>query len=108
MPVMESRCSGLYCSIEAVDWVCKFRAICFVDEGDWLGQMIFNSAAPAALSERNVQHEAYIHNLFWHSHVWAIAACMFTLLFHLSVCRFFSSVFGLNPIGVLDGCHFVP
>ena len=59
-----------------------------MEEMSW-GQMIFNWGTPATLNEHNVQHETNIHNLsFWHSHTWTVAACVFTLLFFLSVCGF--------------------
>ena len=59
-----------------------------MEEMSW-GQMIFNWGTPATLNEHNVQHETNIHNLsFWHSHTWTVAACVFTLLFLLSVCGF--------------------
>ena len=59
-----------------------------MEEMSW-GQMIFNWGTPATLKEHNVQHETNIHNLsFWHSHTWTVAACVFTLLFFLSVCGF--------------------
>ena len=59
-----------------------------MEEMSW-GQMIFNWGTPATLNEHNVQHETNIHNLsFWHSHTWTIAACVFTILFFLSVCGF--------------------
>ena len=56
-----------------------------MEEMSW-GQMIFNWGTPATLNEHNVQHETNIHNLsFWHSHTWTVAACVFTILFLLSV-----------------------
>ena len=59
-----------------------------MEEMSW-GQMIFNWGTPATLNQHNVQHETNIHNLsFWHSHTWTVAACVFTLLFLLSVCGF--------------------
>ena len=59
-----------------------------MEEMSW-GQMIFNWGTPATLNEHNVQHETNIHNLsFWHSHTWTVAACVFTILFLLSVCGF--------------------
>ena len=59
-----------------------------MEEMSW-GQMIFNWGTPETFNENNVQHETNIHNLaFWHSHTWTVAACVFTILFLLSVAGF--------------------
>ena len=70
-----------------------------MEEMSW-GQMIFNWGTPATLNEHNVQHETNIHNLsFWHSHTWTVAACVFTLLFLLSVCGFLVRCSGSIRLG---------
>ena len=70
-----------------------------MEEMSW-GQMIFNWGTPATLNEHNVQHETNIHNLsFWHSHTWTIAACVFTILFFLSVCGFLVRCSGSIRLG---------
>ena len=70
-----------------------------MEEMSW-GQMIFNWGTPATLNEYNVQHETNIHNLsFWHSHTWTVAACVFTLLFLLSVCGFLVRCSGSIRLG---------
>jgi hypothetical protein len=70
-----------------------------MEEMSW-GQMIFNWGTPATFNEHNVQHETNIHNLsFWHSHTWTVAACVFTLLFLLSVCGFLVRCSGSIRLG---------
>ena len=70
-----------------------------MEEMSW-GQMIFNWGTPATLNEHNIQHETNIHNLsFWHSHTWTIAACVFTILFFLSVCGFLVRYSGSIRLG---------
>ena len=70
-----------------------------MEEMSW-GQMIFNWGTPASLNEHNVQHETNIHNLsFWHSHTWTVAACVFTILFLLSVCGFLVRCSGSIRLG---------
>ena len=72
-----------------------------MEEMSW-GQMIFNWGTPATLNEHNVQHETNIHNLsFWHSHTWTVAACVFTVLFLLSVCGFLARRSGSIRLGSL-------
>ena len=62
--------------------------------------MIFNWGTPATLNEHNVQHETNVHNLlFWHSHTWTVAACVFTVLFLLSVGGFLVRRSGLIRVG---------
>ena len=59
-----------------------------MEEMSW-GQMIFNWGTPELMNEHNIQHETNLHNLsLWHAHTWTIAACVFTLLFGLSVAGF--------------------
>ena len=70
-----------------------------MEEMSW-GQMIFNWVTPRTFNEHNVQHETNIHNLsLWHSYTWTVAACVFTVLFLLSVGGFLLRRYGLIRLG---------
>ena len=70
-----------------------------MEEMSW-GQMIFNWDTPGAVNQHNIQHETNIHNLsLWHSHTWTVAACVFTVLFLLSVGGFLARRSGSIRLG---------
>ena len=70
-----------------------------MEEMSW-GQMIFNWGTPGTFNEHNVQHETNIHNLsLLHSQTWTVAACVFTVLFLLSVGGFLVRRSGLIRLG---------